>query len=294
MSKIKSLQYLLLDTLSKRENLDSEELASTIKVKENNNNYIILWEEKKIQKKIEVEKNKFLFYKRNDVEGNALDLSTSLSFNNQNANLIIDKIVKKKKVNITINFFKKYLIQILFITSILFINLSLSNIQNKLIPVLLTLFLIFDLIEKRQIFFYLFIYFISIFKPDIFILFYAFLLTIFNIMEPIYFYKKFKIFLAVSTVILNYYFLDLSLVNISYHLIFVVTLSFIITLINFTKYNSNYNWIYCLPAFSFGFLFNDEIIISYLWLGCCILLPIIFNYLDKKFFLKINTSPIFE
>ena len=49
-----------------------------------------------------------------------------------------------------------------------------------------------------------------------------------------------------------------------------------------------------MPAFSFGFLFNNEIMISYLWMINCLLMPVIFNYLDKKFFLKINTSPIFE
>ena len=39
MSKIKSLQYLLLDTLKKRKNVISADLASSLKVKEDNDNY---------------------------------------------------------------------------------------------------------------------------------------------------------------------------------------------------------------------------------------------------------------
>ena len=62
MSKIKSLQYLLLDTLSKRENYNLKNLASTLNVKEKDTNYIISWKVKNDIKEIKVEKSKFSFY----------------------------------------------------------------------------------------------------------------------------------------------------------------------------------------------------------------------------------------
>jgi len=293
MSKIRSLQYLLLDVLNKRDSKISKNIASTLIVQENNLNYIVLWKENFEQKKIEVEKNQFVFYQRNDIENSMLDLSKSLSFNNNNANLLIDKILKEeKKINKSLNFFKKYLVQILIILITITIAVSFSNLQYKLIPILIISSLIFDLIEKKKIFFYLILFMITLVKPDKFILFYSFFLILFNFFEPIYFLKKIKLFTLIISLYLNFYFLDLSLSNIYIHLIIVVLLTIIITLINFTKYNSNYNWLYCLPAFSFGFLFNNEIIISYLWILNCLSLPMIFNYLDKKIFLKIKTLPL--
>jgi hypothetical protein len=293
MSKIRSLQYLLLDALNKRDSKISKNIASTLIVQQNNLNYIVLWKENFEQKKIEVEKNQFVFYQRNDIENSMLDLSKSLSFNNNNANLLIDKILKEeKKINKSLNFFKKYLVQILIILITITIAVSFSNLQYKLIPILIISSLIFDLIEKKKIFFYLILFMITLLKPDKFILFYSFFLILFNFFEPIYFLKKIKLFTLIISLYLNFYFLDLSLSNIYIHLIIVVLLTIIITLVNFTKYNSNYNWLYCLPAFSFGFLLNNEIIISYLWILNCFLLPMIFNYLDKKIFLKIKTLPL--
>ena len=287
MSKIRSLQYLLLDALNKRDSKISKNIASTLTVQENNLNYIVFWKENFEQKKIEVEKNQFVFYQRNDIENSMLDLSKSLSFNNNNANLLVDKILKeKKKNNKSFNFLKKYFVQILIILITISIAVSFSNLQYKLIPILIISSLIFDLIEKKKIFFYLILFIITLLKPDKFILFYSFFLILFNFFEPIYFLKKTKLFTLIISLYLNFNFLDLSLSNIYIDLIIVVLLTIIITLINFTKYNSNYNWLYCLPALSFGFLFNNEIIISYLWILNCFLLPMIFNYLDKKIFLK--------
>ena len=295
MSKIKSLQYLLLDALNKRKNTVSTDIASSLKVKEESANYIILWKENLKQKEIKVEKNKFIFYQRNDIDNKTLDLSKSLSFNNNNADLVIDNILKKEKeVSKPLNLYKKYLTHIIVIALMLATTLFFTNIQNKIIPVLLILFLIFDLLDKKKIFFYLAITLISLLEPDKFLLFYSVFLILFNILEPIYFLKKIKILLLSFSILLNFYFLDISLAAFINHFIIISILSLIITLINFTKYNSNYNWIYCLPSLSFGFLFNNEIMISYLWMINCLMMPMIFNYLDKKFFLKINTSPIFE
>ena len=56
MSKTKSLQYLLLDTLSKRKNIVSVDFASSLKVEEDNDNYIVSWKEKINQNEIRVKK----------------------------------------------------------------------------------------------------------------------------------------------------------------------------------------------------------------------------------------------
>jgi len=63
MSKIKSLQYLLLDALNKRKNTVSTDIASSLKVKEESANYIILWKENLKQKEIKVEKINLFFIK---------------------------------------------------------------------------------------------------------------------------------------------------------------------------------------------------------------------------------------
>ena len=287
MSKIKSLQYLLLDTLSKRVNKISNNLAQTLNVKEDKSYYIISWIEKSEFKQFKIEKNKFIFYQRNDIENNPLDLSQSLTLNNKNANLIIDNIVKEsKKIDKTISFFKKDLSQVFIIITSLIVAVYFSDLDNKIIPVTLGVILLLELIEEKKIFFYFLILAMSLYKPNYFIIFYGIFLIIFNFVEPIYFFKKTKIFLIGTSVVLNCYFLDLSLLNFDSHFIILFLLSVIMTLINFTKYNSNYNWIYCLPSFAFGFFFNNEILISYLWIFYCILIPVIFNFLDKKIFFK--------
>ena len=154
MSKTKSLQYLLLDTLSKRKNIVSVDFASSLKVEEDNDNYIVSWKEKINQNEIRVKKNKFIFYRRNDIDNKKLDLSQSLTFNNNNANLIVDNILKKEKEVIKpLNFFKKYLTQVIIITTTLTTALYFSNTLTKIIPILLTIFLIFDLLEKKKNFF---------------------------------------------------------------------------------------------------------------------------------------------
>ena len=290
MSKIKSLRYLLLDTLSKRVNKISNNLAETLNVKEDKSYYIISWTEKSEFKQFKIEKNKFIFYQRNDIDNKPLDLSESLTINNKNANFVIDNIVtENKKIDKTLSFFKRYLFQIFIITASLIVATFFSSLDNKIIPVTLGAILILDLMEKKRVFFYILILTMSIYKTDYFILFYSIFLIILNFFEPIYFFKKIKIFLISISIILNYYFLDLSFLDFSGHFIILLLLSVMITLINFTKYNSNYNWIYCLPSFSFGFFLNNEIMISYLWIFYCFLIPLIFNFLDKKFFFQINT-----
>ena len=97
MSKIKSLQYLLLDSLNKRDKKLSKNLSKTLKVSENNIYYIINWLDDGNLKQLEIEKFKFNFYLRNDIEKNKKDLKDTLKTNNENAEYIVDKILKGKK-----------------------------------------------------------------------------------------------------------------------------------------------------------------------------------------------------
>ena len=97
MSKIKSLQYLLLDSLSKRDRGLSKKLSKTLSVSENNSYYIINWQDDRNLKKLEIEKFKFKFYQRNDLENNKKDLKNILKTNNENAEYIVDQILKSKK-----------------------------------------------------------------------------------------------------------------------------------------------------------------------------------------------------
>ena len=63
MSKTKSLQYLLLDTLNKRKNKRNKSLSSniakTLRVNTNNDGYEVSWVENFKQKKIFIPKEDF-------------------------------------------------------------------------------------------------------------------------------------------------------------------------------------------------------------------------------------------
>ncbi len=96
MSKIKSLQYLLLDTLRKKK-LNKDEhnrISKSLKIKLDNDNYIISWMDDKILKEVSVDVNKFVFYSRNDVQ--EIKSDNYLEKNNSNAKEVIDKIIQGK------------------------------------------------------------------------------------------------------------------------------------------------------------------------------------------------------
>ena len=132
MSKIKSLQYLLLDSLSKRDRGLSKKLSKTLSVSENNSYYIINWQDDRNLKKLEIEKFKFKFYQRNDLENNKKDLKNILKTNNENAEYIVDQILKsKKKINNSLNFIAKYISHIFIIIIFLSIAINFTNISNK-------------------------------------------------------------------------------------------------------------------------------------------------------------------
>jgi len=295
MSKIKSLQYLLLDSLSKRDAGLSKKLSKTLSVSENNSYYIINWQDDRNLKKLEIEKFKFNFYQRNDLENNKKDLKNILKTNNENAEYIVDQILKnKKKINNPLNFKAKYLSHIFIIIISLSIAINFTDISNKFVPILLIFSFVFELLDKRKISFYLSLLMLSFFSPNEFIFFFSLFLVIFNLLEPIFFLKKTKIIMLLIIILINFNFLSFSSINFDINFILINILILLNLLFNFIRYNSNYNWIYCIPAFSYGFFYNEEIILSYFWIFICFFIHYLFNYLDKIFFLKIKTSPILE
>ena len=294
MSKIKSLQYLLLDSLSKRDKSLSKKLSKTLNVSENNNYYIINWQDDKKLKQLEIEKFKFSFYQRNDIENNR-DLKNILKTNNENAEYIVDEILKsKKKINNSLNFIAKYITHIFIIIISLSVVINFTDISNKLVPILLIFSFVFELLDKRKITFYLSLLMLSFFSPNEFIFFFSLFLILFNSLEPIFFLKKTKIITLLIVISINFNFLSFSSINFDVNFVLVNILILLNLLFNFIRYNSNYNWIYCIPAFGYGFFYNEEFILSYLWIFICFFIHYLFNYLDKIFFLKIKTSPILE
>lgn len=295
MSKIKSLQYLLLDSLSKRDRGLSKKLSKTLSVSENNSYYIINWQDDRNLKKLEIEKFKFNFYQRNDLESNKKDLKNILKTNNENAEYIVDQILKsKKKINNSLNFIAKYISHIFIIIISLSIAINFTNISNKFVPILLIFSFVFELLDKRKITFYLSLLVLSFFSPNEFIFFFSLFLVIFNSLEPIFFLKKTKIIMLLIIISINFNFLSFSSINFDINFILINILILLNLLFNFIRYNSNYNWIYCIPAFSYGFFYNEVLILSYFWIFICFFIHYLFNYLDKIFFLKIKTSPILE
>ena len=295
MSKIKSLQYLLLDTLNKRDKNLSKKLSNTIQVSESNENYLITWNEDSNLKKFEVAKSKFSFYQRNDITNNTKIIVNSLKTNNESAEYVVDEILKSKKLkNNSLNFVGKYICHIFIILISLTIILSETNISNKYIPILIIISFAFEVFDKRNIIFYVALFILSYLSLNEFIFFYCLFLLFFNLFEPIFFFKKTKIILVIFLILINFDFVNFAQMELDYNFLFINILTFSCILVNFTKYNSNFNWLYCIPSFSYGFFYNGELFESYLWICFCLFIHILFNYLDKIFFLKINTSPMLE
>ncbi len=291
MSKTKSLQYLLLDTLNKRNlgknNVEVNSLAKSLRVNENNMFYEITWIEKFKKKKIEVSKDKFSFYVRNDILNNPKPSENALEKNNKSSGEIIDKILKQKVIKINpLNFFKKYIFQVLCI--ILFFSpiIYVSSIENKIIGIGILFIMFLDIIEKKRIISHSLFLIITLYKPNILILFYSSFLFFFTIFEPGIKYKKIKTVLLVIIISLNLYFSENLVFLINIHLPIILILIVMLTINNFIKYNSNFNWIYCIPSFSLIFYSYQNILLSYITLLICSFLPYWFNLLDKRFFIK--------
>ena len=291
MSKVKSLQYLLLDTLKKRNETNNKNeinnLAKSLRVNENNNSYEISWIEKFKKKKLEVSKEQFSFYQRNDGNQKYRNQINSLEKNNKISNEIVDKILQQKEIKKKeLNFLKKYLTQFFFLSVFFLPLVFFSNIQDKIIAFSIILIMFFDLIEKKKIISHSLLLAITFYKPGEFIFFYSIFLLFFTIFEPGIIFKKMKIIIIIFIIAYNLNHFDKTQYLINIHFFIIVLFIILITVNNFLIYNSNFNWIYCLPFFSLVFFINENLLISYTSLILCVITPYWFNYLDKKIFLK--------
>lgn len=300
MSKIKSLQYLLLDHLFKIKNKSNEiqvdKIAKSLIVEDGIENYIIKWNNNTEKHKIEVKKDNFNFYERNDIKNLKKD-EDFLKKNNLNAKNIISKFflkVSNKKNKITL--IKRYIIHIVYFLSMyLLIDLFVTKkLQYKEIILIVLLFL--DLLRpKIRIAFNCIILFISFLNPGDIYIFYSIFLLFFTIFDTNQFFKKIKI--IILCLIIFYYFQILNYeitLEFSIHFFIICFLIIISSIFNFIKYNSNYSWIYCFPSFALAKLSSEEIIASYLIMLICILFIPVVNYLDNIFFFKTNNSRRFE
>ena len=143
-----------------------------------------------------------------------------------------------------------------------------------------------DIIEKKKIISHSLFLIITLYKPNILILFYSSFLLFFTIFEPGIKFKKIKTILLKIIISLNLYFIENFVFLINIHLPIILVLILMLTINNFIKYNSNFNWIYCIPSFSLIFYSYQNILLSYIALLISSFIPYWFNLLDKRFFLK--------
>ena len=142
------------------------------------------------------------------------------------------------------------------------------------------------MIEKKKIISHSLLLAITFYKPGEFIFFYSIFLLFFTIFEPGIIFKKMKIIIIIFIIAYNLNHFDKTQYLINIHFFIIVLFIILITVNNFLIYNSNFNWIYCLPFFSLVFFINENLLISYTSLILCVITPYWFNYLDKKIFLK--------
>lgn len=300
MSKVKSLQYLLLDTIFKKRNVENKKeikkIANSLRVEEDSIYYTVKWKSDLSKNEIKVDKADFFFYSRNDISGKARS-ENYLEKNNASAEKVVSRLIDSKNTivkKISIN--KRYFIH-LFYFFITFVLLSfITDSQIKYESIFLILLLFFDLMKKQfKIFLHICLVSASIFFPSILYFYYAIFLFIFTIFEIDSFLKKTKI--SLLGLLIFYYFalLNYNLFDkLDLHLLAIVTLLGISTIINFTKYNSNYSWAYCFPAFALAHLSIGEILSSYVLIVICITSFCAINYLDNTFFFKTKTSRVLE
>ena len=264
MSKIKSLQYLLLDTLKKK-NLSKEEhnrISKSLKIKLDKDNYLISWIDDKILKKASINVNKFVFYSRNDVQGIKSD--NFLEKNNNNAKEVIDKIVQgkylqKKKIKII----SKGLFSLVYFLITFFFTSYFAEIDIKISLMAIFSVMLSEIIIKNNLFTPVLILIISLIFPNELWFFTSVFYLIFYIFDNYTRFKYLNFILLVITIFINFKYFGQINIEYSINLILVLIIYLIIMMNNFFRYNSNSLWIYVFPAFSFIFFFNNLIIECY-------------------------------
>jgi len=300
MSKIKSLQYLLLDHLFKIKNKSNEaevdEIAKSLVVEDEVENYIIKWKNNKENFKIEIKKDNFNFYERNDIK-NIKKNEDFLTKNNLSAknivfNYFLKDSVKKNKITLV----KRYFVHLIYFLSIyLLIDFFLTKkIQYQEIILITLLFL--DLLHpKFRIIFNFSILFLSFLDPGNIYILYSLFLLFFTIFDTNQFFKKIKVLTMFSLIFYYFQFINYELkLEFSIHFFIICFLVIVSSIVNFIRYNSNYSWIYCFPSFAVAKLISEEFTASYLIMAICIFFIPVVNYLDNIFFFKTRTSRRFE
>lgn len=296
MSKVKSLQYLLLDTLFKKTNIENKneikKISNSLTVEEDSLYYTVKWKNEISKNEVKVDKTDFVFYSRNDTPGKSQS-ENFLDKNNANAEKLVGKLIDSKNIVVKKISIKKKHIFHLFYFFIIFVFFSFAtDSQIKFESSFLILILFFDLLKKQfSIIFHICIISATIFLPSYLYFYYSIFLFIFTIFEPDRFLKKTKISLLGLLIfyyftILNYNFFN----RLDFHLVVIIALVAISIMTSFTKYNSNYSWQYCFPAFALAHLSLGEILSSYIVVTICIISSYAVNYLDDSFFFKTKTS----
>ncbi len=272
MSKIKSLQYLLLDTLKKKKlnKVEHNRISKSLKIKLDNDNYIISWMDDKIFKKVSINVNKFVFYSRNDVQ--EIKSDNYLEKNNSNAKEVIDKIIegkylKKKEEKII----SKDIFCFLYFFTTFFITSYYSGISLKLSLIGIFFIILSEIIVKNNILTPALILIIGFISSNELFFFTSIFYMLFYIFDNYTKLKYFNFILLITSISLTYKNFDQSYIEYSINLIAVLIIYIIVMINNFFRYSSKNLWVYVFPAFSFVFFFNNLIIESYIILFLCYL-----------------------
>ena len=270
MSKIKSLQYLLLDTLRKKK-LNKDEhnrISKSLKIKLDNDNYLISWLDNQNLKKIKVDINKFRFYSRNDIAN--VKSENFLEQNNKNAKEIVDEIVDGNYIATNkAKLFSKDIFTFFYFSSIFFIASYYSNIDIKINLIAIFFVVMIEIILKSNKLTPILLLIISILKPDELLFFASIFYLVIYIFDTYSKIKFLNYFLLLISIYLNSIYFKLENIEFSVQLLLLIIIYFIIMLNNFFRYNSKNLWIYVFPSFSFLFFFEGFLIVPYLILILC-------------------------
>ena len=265
MSKIRSLQYLLLDTLNKKKlsNQVRTTISKSLKIKLVNDHYLINWIDNNNTKEIKVDTSKFRFYSRNDIAN--ITSENFLDQNNKNAKDIINKNIEgnyltKNKGNLL----SKDVFTLLYFSSILFLASYYSNIDIKISLIAIFFTMMIEIILKSNKFTAFFLLIFSIFKPNelfFFVSVFYLIIYFFDVYSKLKFLNYFLLFISIY---LNLFYFEFGKLEFSIQLLCLSVMYFVVMFNNFFRYNSKNLWIYVFPSFSFLFFFKGFFIESYL------------------------------
>lgn len=263
MSRIKSLRYLILDTLNKKnvKSIDKKKISQSLSVFEENNFYKLTWKEDLKLKELKLDKKDFEFYSRNDLNQ---DLNkNSLKKNNDSAIKVVDQIIPGNYiVKNTKNSLKKEL-TCFFYFFISYSAVFLSFQNNNQIQ-LFVVFIIFlsEIIFKNKNISLIFFLIISFFMPGKIIFFISLLYLILQLVEDLFNYKNLNTLILPLILYYNYQFIDFEIFKMNINLTFTLIVFLFVLINNFFRYNSRHSWLYILPTISLAVYDENNLIFS--------------------------------